>query len=108
MGNPTNTAIVQQSIGVGLCYHPIHKTQGIYPYPTTGIVITGFPRKTVGSINITTTTMLVRSTCGHIGTLVTGSSDITSGNISQCKVGSHFTGDFVGEIVTGGAKHLSG
>ena len=109
MANSTNTAVVTQSIGIGLCYHPIHLIIGpVYPYPTSGIVITGFPKESAGPNSITTTGGLVLSTCGHLGTLVTGSSTVTAGNIARCKVGSHFTGDFIGEIVTGADNHITG
>ena len=108
MPNPRNTAVVIQSIGIGLCYHPIHLVLGPYPYPTSGVVITGFSKKISKNNSVTTTGGLVLSTCGHLGTLVTGSSTITNGNIAQCKIGSHFTGDFIGEIVTGADNHISG
>ena len=106
MPNPTATAVAFKSIGVGLCYNEIHCPE--CPYPTSGIVITGFPLKTAGPFSVAVTGNIVLSNCGHVGILVTGSSFVTSGSISQCKVGSIFVGDFVGVIVTGADKHITG
>lgn len=106
MPNPTATAVTLKSIGVGICYHPSHCP--FCPYPTNGIVISGFPSKTIGPNTSAVVGGIVLSNCGHIGILVTGSDFVKSGNISQCKVGSQFTGDFVGEIVTGADNHITG
>lgn len=98
------SAIVFQSIGVGTCYHPDHD----HPVPMTGTIITGSPVKSITGLGAGQVGDIVMGNCGHIGILVTGSPRVTASGKGQCTVGSNFTGDFVGVIVTGALNHTTG
>lgn len=100
------TAVMTKSMGVGLCYHSSHCPS--CPIPAVGVVINGYPLKTIGGLNAALVGNLVMSGCGHMGVLITGSSTVKVGGIAQSTVTSQFVGDFVGVLITGADNHNTG
>lgn len=100
------TAVVTQSLLIGECNNSSHCP--VCPYSTTGIIITGFPLKTIQNLPTAVVGSIVLADCGHIGIMTTGSLLVTVGSTGQCKVGSVSSGDFCGVVVNGVSNHITG
>jgi len=87
-------------IGVGLCPLPV---------PQVGMVITGSPTVTSGSLSQAFTTCIVLAGCQiAIGTIVTSSATATSGGLGMARVTDSFVGSFNGVLVDGNATSICG
>lgn len=94
------------SIGVGFCIHPSHSPH--IPLPMIGVVVIGSPNKSSESLAAARVGDIVIGTCGHIGILIMGSSNVQSTYIQQSLIGSPFAGYFNGIIVEGASPCFSG
>ena len=85
------------SIGSGLCFgHP-----PTIPIPMMGTIITGSPTVKAGGLGSGFTTSIVLGYCGHVGIIIDGSATSKANSLSKARVGSNFTGIFMGVIITG-------
>lgn len=69
--------------------------------PTLGQIITGSSTVSLSNKSSARNTDIVLSFCGHVGILVEGSSNVKLDNQQRTRIGSTFTGDFTGIIITG-------
>jgi len=87
-------------VGVGLCPLPV---------PQVGMVITGSPSVTSGSIAQAFTTCMVLAGCQiAVGTIVTSSGTATSGGLGMARATDAFVGTFNGVLVSGNGVSLCG
>jgi hypothetical protein len=85
-------------IGVGVCSHREHDK----PINMVGSIVNGAPSVMSNYAGSATSGVsIVLSTCGHVGIIAGGSSMVQSDVASNAHVGSPFSGDFSGIIVTG-------
>lgn len=92
------------SLGTGICFEHVPG-----PIAAMGFIITGSPTTSITNIASARNTDLVLSFCGHIGILVVGSTTVNVNNLQKTRIGSFFTGSFVGSIITGiGAVNTGG
>jgi len=90
----SNASIVT-SLGGGICFAHIP------PIPAMGMIVTGSPNVSLTNLASARNTDIVLSFCGHVGIIITGSSVVNTNNLQRTKIGSIFTGIFMGTIITG-------
>jgi len=84
-------------IGSGLCYNHPPATS----IPMTGTIITGSPNVIEGDKASSYITSIVLGHCGHIGIIVDAAPNVIVNNLKKGRIGSFFTGVFIGYIITG-------
>lgn len=88
---------INGSFCVGICSHPSHTV----PVPKTGAVFCVRPKFIVYGSHLAQVGDTVYSSCGHTGKIMDGSPTIKHNNEIFAKVGSSFSGDFSGYIISG-------
>lgn len=92
------------SIGQGICYHPDHED----PIPMTGTIITSSIDVKSGSQFCARVGDIVQGNCGHTGVIIDGCNTVIVDGVVRAQVGSNFTGDFVGVIISGESDVMIG
>ena len=90
-----SNASVVTSLGIGTCF--AHTP----PIVIMGNIVTGSPNVSIANLASARNTDIVLSFCGHVGILVTGSSTVSVNNLQKTRIGSLFSGVFLGNIITG-------
>lgn len=95
-------------IVTGKCYHSSHDT----PINVTGVIIDGTSEVLTNGLQTTGVTARVQASCGHYGTIVTGSSTVFVGKwgvgFGTGRMGDVVSGDFRGIISSGSNTVFSG
>ena len=90
----------------GVCFNPEHAPN--IPFPVGGSIITGDGMSIADGRPIARIGDTVKSTCGHTGTIVTGSGcSVFQNDRPGARVGDSTSGDLVGQITTGSPNSMT-